>query len=81
MLRPLGKSPIPFSSVLFDGARSALPPIKPGRARAISFMMIPLLSRVASFLPLKSGKFILLKSGFSSELSIFLLSALKFCAF
>ena len=72
---------MPFSSVLFDGARSALPPIKPGIARAISFMMMPLLSRVASFLPLKSGKVILLKSGFSSAFSIFLLSPLRFSTF
>ena len=72
---------MPFSSVLFDGARSALPPIKPGSFFAISFKMTWFVSLVASFLSLKSGNSILLKSGLRSEFNKFLPSMLNASTF
>src|SRR3972149_8142231 len=38
---PLRKSPIPFMYVLFEGARSALPPIRKGVFGAIAFKTFP----------------------------------------
>ena len=72
---------MPFSSVLFDGARSALPPIKPGSFLAISFKMTWFVSLVASFLSLKSGNSSLLKSGLRREFSKFLPSSLSASTF
>ena len=78
---PHGKSPPPFSSVLFDAAKSALPPKKPGTAFAMAFKILPLLSRVATLSPLKSGNSILLKSGFKSLFRSALFSSLSFASF
>ena len=55
-----------FNSVLFDGARSAEPPIKLGIAVAMALRIFPLESLVAISLSfVKSGKLIAEKSGLS----------------
>ena len=64
---PATKSPKPFNSVLFDGAKSALPPKKPTTLFAIAFKISPFESLVAMSLPLKFGYSTLLKSGFKSS--------------
>ena len=40
--------PLPLSSVLFDGARSAEPPISSGTFAAIAFSVVPLAARLAT---------------------------------
>jgi hypothetical protein len=58
---------MPFNSLLFEGPKSALPPINPGVDLAIAFNICPLLSRVATPFPAsKTGHSIFEKSGFKS---------------
>ena len=52
---PSTKSPILWSSVLFEGPKSALPPKNPSKFLAKTFKISPLLSLVARSFPLKSG--------------------------